>query len=125
MGRLLVVRMKKNSYRYPGGTPHPLCDVGPGQEQGHQDGDQRTDQASAQVTAGTLQVTDLGSWQGAGRSSTLLTGHRHQGVFLRSAAAVATWLKREHQRITAAVLPEGHGSLQRSPEQVERCRSKT
>ncbi len=49
-----------------------------------------------QVTAGTLQVADLGSWRRDGRPPEVLTGDRHQGVLLRSTASLATWLEREH-----------------------------
>ena len=45
-------------------------------KQKYKDRDQRTHQASAQVTAGTLQVTDLGSRQRDGGSSALQSGHR-------------------------------------------------
>ena len=60
---------------------------------------------------GALQVADLGSRQGDGGPSALLVGDRHAGVLLRSAAALAAWLEREHQRSAAPVLPERDGPV--------------
>ena len=51
-------------------------------EQRHRNGDQCADQAGEEVTAGTLQVTDLGSRQRASRSQTLHSGHGNQSLFL-------------------------------------------
>ena len=43
--------------------------------------------------AGTLQVTDLGSRQRDSGSSMLHSGHRHQGLLLRSTKSMATWFE--------------------------------
>ena len=60
-----------------------------------------------------------------GRPQAVLAGHRHPGLLLRSAAALATWLEREHQRAVAPVLAQGHGSIRRAPEHAQRHRQKT
>ena len=107
-----------------GGTSNSLLHAGSSQKQRHRDGDQCTDQACTEVTAGTLQITHLGPRQGDGRSPALLAGNRYQGVLLRSAAPLATWLEREHQRPPKTVLPEGDGSVQRTSESTQ-CRGET
>lgn len=48
--------------RDAGRAPHALCDAGQGRGQGHRDGDQRPDQACAQLTARALPVPHLGPW---------------------------------------------------------------
>ena len=89
--------------------------------QGHRDGRQRADQAGAQAAAGALQVADLGSRQGDGGPPALLAGDRHPGLLLRSAAAVAARLEREHQRSAAPVLPKGMDLSDISQQQAQ-CR---
>ena len=45
-----------------GRTAHTPCHAGQGTEQRYQDGDRCTHQTVTQVTPGTLQIVDLGSW---------------------------------------------------------------
>ena len=69
-----------------------------------------------QAPSRALQVTDLGSWHRDGGPSALLAGDRREGLLLRSAAAVAARIEREHQRSAAPVLPKGHGPVGYSSE---------
>jgi IS30 family transposase len=55
-----------------------------------------------------------------GGLQTLQPGHGNQGLLLRSTESLAARFQRKHQRLAPAVLPEGNGSIERSPEPVER-----
>ena len=76
---------------------------------------------SSQVTAGTVQVSDLGARQGNGRSQTLQSRYQYSGLLLRSTKPLAARLQRKHQRTAPTVLPERNGSVKRPPKQIECC----
>ncbi len=117
-------RIKAQSNRHPGRTSDALRDVGQSQQPRHRNGDQRLEQTSAQVTAGTVPVTDVGPGKGNGRSQTLQSRDEHKSLLLRSTKPLAARLKRKHQRTAPTILPERNGSLKRRPRQIE-CRGKT
>src|SRR6516165_5671379 len=105
------------------GAPDPLPHAGEGSRQGHRDRDRCAHQASPQAASRALQVADLGPWRRDGGPSTLLVGDRYQSLLLRSAAPMAAWLEREHQRSAAPVLPEGDELVGYQSEQAQCYRS--
>src|SRR5690606_16871254 len=52
-----------------------------------------------------------GSWQGTLRARSARARDRHEGVLRRPPLALAETDEREHERVVASVLPEGHGPL--------------
>src|SRR4029077_18255871 len=123
LGRGSVLRQPQQSDRYLGGAPDPLPHAGEGGEQGDRDGGRRAHRAGPEAPSRALQVTDLGSRQRDGGPSALLAGDRREGLFLRSAAAVAAWIERKHQRSAAPVLPKRDGPVGYSSEQAQCHRS--
>ena len=121
LGRGPADRSQEQSNRHPGRTSDALRDVGQSQQPRHGNGDQGLDSTSSQVTAGTVQVSDLGARQGNGRSQTLQSRYQYSGLLLRSTKPLAARLQRKHQRTAPTVLPERNGSVKRPPKQIECC----
>lgn len=57
-------------------------------------------------------IPDLGPRVRDGASLCVLSGFRNPGLLLRASQPLAARHEREHERPAAAVLPEGHGSVQ-------------
>src|SRR5215469_8518798 len=107
LGRRSVLWQPQQPGRQLSGAPDPLPHAGEGSRQGHRDRGRCAYQASPQVASRALQVADLGPWRRDGGPSTLLVGHRYQGLLLRSAAAVAARLEREHNGLLRQYFPKG------------------
>ena len=121
LGRGPPARIEEQSNRHPGRASDALRDVGQSQQPRHRNGDQGLEPTSAQVTTGTVQVSDVGPGKGNGRSQTLQSRYPYSGLLLRSTKPLAARLQRKHQRTAPTVLPEGNGSVKRPPKQIECC----
>src|SRR5690606_6760087 len=61
-----------------------------------------------EVARAAAQDPHLGPWEGARRSRAVRARYRHEGVLRRPSLALAATDEREHERVAAPVLPEGH-----------------